>query len=303
MGSDLVALFHSLGFVLDKEGTPRISPGIIQWVARIDSTSEVLINGCDVGREIWSTGSGFAPLDMAAFETWSYDLPAGKHLLIAERDISFNLEDLPIRLHRNVVVWTKDDLSRVVGKALLEGRIQVETIDDNVKEEPQLTIGPFHPLEGDGPFFLTDSYGLDELSEQGLDSISSSPVLISGIAYLVTAIIRGPEDEEEINRIVLDFGIQTLAEELSLLNYQPRIRTIVPESSVPLDFSKLLSQRRSTPSKGGGELLRWWRVVPESINVIEKPVIAPGRRGIDPLGGNWLLNLATGKLLRSQPDN
>ena len=303
MGSDLVALFHSLGFVLDKEGIPRISPGIIQWVARIDSTSEVLINGCDVGREIWSTGSGFAPLDMAAFETWSYDLPAGKHLLIAERDISFNLDDLPIRLHRNVVVWTKDDLSRVVGKALLEGRIQVETIDDNVKEEPQLNIGPFHPLEGDGPFFLTDSYGLDELSEQGLDSISSSPVLISGIAYLVTAIIRGPEDEEEINRIVLDFGIQTLAEELSLLNYQPRIRTIVPESSVPLDFSKLLSQRRSTPSKGGGELLRWWRVVPESINVIEKPVIAPGRRGIDPLGGNWLLNLATGKLLRSQPDN
>ena len=303
MGSDLVALFHSLGFVLDKEGTTRISPGIIQWVARIDTTSEVLINGCEVGSEIWSTGSGFAPLDMAAFETWSYDLPAGKHLLIAERDISFNLDDLPIRLHRNVVVWTKDDLSRVVGKALLEGRIQVETIDDNVKEEPQLTIGPFHPLEGDGPFFLTDSYGLDELSEQGLDSISSSPVLISGIAYLVTAIIRGPEDEEEINRIVLDFGIQTLAEELSLLNYQPRIRTIVPESSAPLDFSKLLSQRRSTPSKGGGELLRWWRVVPESINVIEKPVIAPGRRGIDPLGGNWLLNLATGKLLRSQPDN
>lgn len=303
MGSDLVTLFHSLGFVLDKEGTPRISPGIIQWVARIDTTSEVLINGCDVGSEIWSTGSGFAPLDMAAFETWSYDLPAGKHLLIAERDISFNLEDLPIRLHRNVVVWTKDDLSRVVGKALLEGRLQVETIDTKFEEEPELTIGPFHPLEGDGPFFLTDSYGLDTLSEQGLDTISSSPILISGTAHLVTAILRGPDEEEEIKRIVLDFGIHTLAEELSLLNYQPRIKTIVPESSSLLDISKLLSQRRSTPSKGGGELLRWWRVVSESISVIEKPVIAPGRRGIDPLGGNWLLNLATGKLLRGQPDN
>jgi hypothetical protein len=223
MGSDLAALFHSLGFDLDQEGVPRISPGIIQWIARINATSEVLIAGCDVGSEIWSTGSGFAPLDMAAFETWSYDLPAGNHLLIAERDISFNMDDLPIRAHRNVVIWTRDDLSRVVGQALLEGRLQIDTVD----QDPEV--------------------------------------------------------------------------EISLLNYRPRINTVTPDTNSPVDFSKLLSQRRSTPSTGGGELLRWWRIVPESLKVIEKPLTAPGRRGIDPQGGYWLLNLATGKLLRRQP--
>ncbi len=301
MGSDLAALFHSLGFDLDDEGSPRLSPGIIQWVARINATSKVLISGCDVGSEIWSTGSGFAPLDMAAFETWSYDLPAGKHLLIAEREISFNLEDLPIRLHRDVVIWTKDDLSRVVGQALLEGRLQIDTVDQSIEVESEISLGPFHPLDGEGPFFLADSYGLDELSEHGLDAVSSSPVLISGTAHLVNTILRGPDEEEEISRIILDFGIHSLAGDITLLNYQPRIKKITPESNVVVDFSKLLSQRRSTPSKGGGELLRWWRIVPESLVVIEKPLIAPGRRGVDPQGGHWLLNLATGKLLRRQP--
>ena len=301
MGSDLAALFHSLGFDLDQEGAPRISPGIIQWIARINATSEVLIAGCDVGSEIWSTGSGFAPLDMAAFETWSYDLPAGNHLLIAERDISFNMDDLPIRAHRNVVIWTRDDLSRVVGQALLEGRLQIDTVDQDPEVESKIGIDPFHPLEGEGPFFLADNHGLEELNEHGLDAISSSPVLIYGTAHLVSAILRGPEEEEEITRIILDFGIHSLAGEISLLNYRPRINTVTPDTNSPVDFSKLLSQRRSTPSTGGGELLRWWRIVPESLKVIEKPLTAPGRRGIDPQGGYWLLNLATGKLLRRQP--
>jgi len=300
MGSDLAALFHSLGFDLDQEGVPRISPGIIQWIARINATSEVLISGCDVGREIWSTGSGFAPLDMAAFETWSYDLPAGNHLLIAEREISFNIDDLPIRSHRNVVIWTRDDLSRVVGQALLEGRLQIDAVEEVLEVESEISKDPFYPLEGEGPFFLADSHGLEELNEHGLDAISSSPVLICGTAHLVSAILRGPEDEEEIKRIILDFGIHSLAGEISLLNYRPRINTVTPDTNTPVDFSKLLSQRRSTPSSGGGELLRWWRIVSESLEVIEKPIIAPGRKGIDPQGGYWLLNLATGKLLRRQ---
>ena len=300
MGSDLAALFHSLGFDLDKEGVPHVSPGIIQWIARINATSEVLIPGCDAGREIWSTGSGFAPLDMAAFETWSYDLPAGKHLLIAEREISFKLDDLPIRPHRNVVIWTKDDLSRVVGQALLEGRLQIDAVEQVLEVESEISIDPFHPLEGEGPFVLADSHGLEELNEHGLDAISSSPVLICGTAHLVSAILLGPEAEEEITRVILDFGIHSLAGDISLLNYRPRISTVTPEINTPVDFSKLLSQRRSTPSTGGGELLRWWRVDPESLKVIEKPIIAPGRRGIDPQGGHWLLNLATGKLLRRQ---
>lgn len=300
MGSDLAALFHSLGFVLDQDGSPRTSPGIIQWIARINATSEVSISGCDVGSEIWSTGSGFAPLDMAAFETWSYDLPAGKHLLVSEREISFNIDDLPIRAHRNVVIWTKDDLSRVVGKALLEGRLNIDAVEQITEVESEIERGPFYPIEGDGPFFLADGHGLEELNQQGLDSVSSNPVLICGTAHLVSAILRGPESEEEITSIILNFGIHSVAKDISLLNYRPRINSVTPVFDAPIDFSALLSQRRSTPSTGGGELLRWWRIDPESVQVTEKPLIAPGRRGIDPQGGYWLLNLATGKLLREQ---
>jgi hypothetical protein len=178
--------------------------------------------------------------------------------------------------------------------------LQIDVTEDVIEDEVEVSVSPFYPLEGEGPFFLADSHGLEELSEQGLDAISSSPVLIRGTAHLVSAILRGPEEEEEIARIILDFGIPYLTGRISLLNYRPRINTVTPDTNSIIDYSKLLSQRRSTPSVGGGELLRWWRIDVESLAVIEKPLIAPGRRGIDPLGGHWLLNLATGQLLRRQ---
>ena len=61
--------------------------------------------GFTEGMEIWITGSGLAKLDLAGFETWLMDAPRGNHLLISEREISFDSSQMFTRNDRNVVLW------------------------------------------------------------------------------------------------------------------------------------------------------------------------------------------------------
>ena len=137
MGLDLVAVLRKLGVSLDTNSAPITPPGMVSWLGRLFDVSPEHSNlGMLEGMELWSSGQGFAPLDLAGIETWLFDAPRGNHLVIAERKITFDKSDAPHREGRNLTIWTQNDLAEFIGHAVIDGRLIIVDELESVEEEP-----------------------------------------------------------------------------------------------------------------------------------------------------------------------
>ena len=290
MALDMVAVLRRLGVSIDTQSPPITSPGVISWLGRLyDVTPEHSNLGMKEGMEVWSSGQGFAPLDLAGIETWLFDAPRGDHLIIAERKITFDIQQAPSRDGRNLVIWTLNDMAAFIGHAVIEGRLQIldEVLEDEEESEQEL-------FSGDGPFTLKPNNDFSPLESKGLDISMAKPVLIPAKLHKVIGLLKGP-GEDEVCRWVLNCGGLQILHEFELLDRSPMLNheqlEIVPEP----DFSELLSERRSH-SDGMGDLLRWWTFDSESANVVTYSVLVPAHKGKDAMGSTWILDGVSNKL-------
>ncbi len=290
MGLDLVAVMKRLGVSLDTDSAPITPPGIISWLGRLyDVSPQHSKLGISEGMEVWTSGQGFAPLDIVGIETWLFDAPRGDHLIIAERKMAFNIEDAPSREDRTVTLWTQNDLAAFIGHAVIDGRLVIideeELVDD--VSEPEL-------FSGKGPFTLKPTNDFSILEVEGLDVSMAKPVLIPAKVHNVKGTLRGP-GEEEVNRWVLNCGGLFIIPELELLAKSPLLNheTLIIDSEPK--FGDLLSERR-TYSDGMGDLLRWWIFDSETAIVTDFDVLVPAHKGTSATGSTWILDGVSGEL-------
>ena len=290
MALDLVALLRRLGVSIDSESPPITAPGVISWLGRIYDVSPEISNlGMKDGMEIWSSGKGFAPLDLAGVETWLFDAPRGSHLVIAERKISFDRENTPSRDGRELKIWKLDEFAAFIGHAVIDGRLEI--LEEEVVEHIQTELDIF---SGDGPFVLKPTNDFTELESKGLDISMAKPVLIPANLHKVTGILKGP-GEDEICKWVLNCGGLHILNDFELLENPPMIRHDNLEIHENPDFTDLLSERRSH-SDGMGDLLRWWYFDGESANIETYNVLVPAHKGIDAFGADWIFDGVSSKL-------
>lgn len=283
MGLDMVAVLRRLGVSIDTNSPPITPPGVISWLGRLyDVTPEHSNLGMKEGMELWTSGQGFAPLDLAGIETWFFDAPRGEHLIIAERKITFDVEQMPSRPGRNLTIWKLRDIAAFIGYAVIDGRLLIidEDTEQIIESEPEL-------FSGNGPFTLKPCNDFSSLDENGLDVSMAKPVLIPARLHNVTGLLKGP-GEDEISRWVLNCGGLHLIGEVELLERAPFLN----QESLPIveepDFSDILSERRSH-SDGMGDLLRWWKFDNETVNLKTYDVLVPAHKGINALGQTWIL--------------
>ena len=290
MGLDLVAVMRKLGVSIDVDSPPITSPGVISWLGRLyDVSPEHSQQGLVDGMEVWTSGQGFAPLDLVGIESWLFDAPRGDHLIIAERRLTFDLKDTPSRDGRNLSIWPQDKLASFIGHAVLDGSLVIiENLEEEEhSEEPEL-------FSGTGPFTLKPLNDFSALEGKGYDISMAKPVLIPAILYRVTGVVRGPV-EDEVTRWVLNCDGLHVIDEVEVLERSPMLNHVLLHIEENPKFSDALSERRSF-SDGMGELLRWWKFDDSSANSAEYNVLVPAHKGSDALGNEWVLNGLTGKI-------
>lgn len=290
MGLDMVAVLRKLGVSIDTNSPPITPTGVISWLGRLyDVSPEHSRLGMIEGMEIWTTGQGFAPLDLAGVEIWLIDAPRGDHLLIAERKTTFSKSQLPSREGRNLVLWELKDLAAFIGHAVIDGRLVIldETEEESLEEESEM-------FSGIGPFALRPKNDFSVLEEAGLDVSMAKPILIPAILHKVTGLLKGP-GEDEICRWVLNCGGLYVIHDVELLEKPPLLNHEILEIESDPDFTELLSERR-THSDGMGDLLRWWTFDSDSANVESYDVLVPAHKGMDAQGNNWIMNGVSTKL-------
>ncbi|MDP6869408.1 MAG: hypothetical protein QGI21_01375 [Candidatus Poseidoniaceae archaeon] len=290
MGPELLPLLNSLGVSLDCGSIPLTSPGVISWLGRIkEVTPEQMKNGLSPGMEVWTSGQGFAPLDLASVESWLIDTPRGDHLLIALRELSMDISDIPIRQGRSVIVWSKNDLAAFVGKAVLDGTLflsdeKLETELDDESQDQILFIGS-------GPFVLKAEADFTVVDEAGLDLASSRPILLEARIHRVIGTIKGPE-EETVDSWVLDCEGLFKVDNVELFQRAPMLRRQKMNLAANPDFTDSLSERRAHDD-GFGSLLHWWRFQNDSAKVETYNVLVPAHMGKNGYGETWIFNNLT----------
>ena len=293
MSLDLVAVMKRLGVSLDTDSAPITPPGMISWLGRLhDVSPEHFSIGMSDGMDVWTSGHGFAPLDLAGIETWMFDVPLGKHLIIAERKITFNLEDTPSRNGRLLTIWTQNDLAAFIGHAIIDGRLVIVEDEEvvEIESEPEL-------FAGDGPFTLKPKNDFTQLESEGLDISMAKPVLIPAKLHIVKGMLKGPV-EDEVSRWVLNCGGLHIIHELEFLERSPLLNHDILVIEPEPNFTDILSERRAH-SDGMGDLLRWWKFDNESAIVETHDVLVPAHKGIDATGKKWILDGVLGRLHRN----
>lgn len=284
MGLDLVAVLRRLGVSIDSGSPPITEPGVITWIGRVYDVSPEQYNlGIREGMELWTTGHGFAPLDRAGVESWLFDAPRGSHLVIAERRVNFELNDLPSRAGRLLKLWQLDDFAAFIGHAVIDGRLSI------IEEEPEnLEEDETDMFAGSGPFVLKPTSDFSSLEPRGLDISMAKPVLLPAKLHKVRGLLKGPE-VEEIDRWVLNCGGLHILESVEILVRPPMLNQEILEIVENPDFSEALSQRRPH-SEGMGDLLHWWKFDRESEKIETFDVLIPAHKGQDVSGNYWILD-------------
>lgn len=283
MGLDLVAVLRRLGVSIDSGSPPITEPGVITWIGRVYDVSPEQYNlGIREGMELWTTGHGFAPLDRAGVESWLFDAPRGSHLVIAERRVNFELNDLPSRTGRLLKLWQLDDFAAFIGHAVIDGRLSIieEELENLEEDETDM-------FAGSGPFVLKPTSDFSSLEPRGLDIAMAKPVLLPAKLHKVSGLLKGPE-VEEIDRWVLNCGGLHILESVEILVRPPMLNQEILEIVENPDFSEALSQRRPH-SEGMGDLLHWWKFDKESEKIETFDVLIPAHKGQDVSGNYWIL--------------
>lgn len=284
MGLDLVAVLRRLGVSIDTGSPPVSEPGVISWLGRVYDVSPEQNNlGLSEGMELWTTGQGFAPLDIAGVESWLFDAPRGSHLVIAERKVNFDLIDLPSRDGRLLKLWQLDDFAAFIGHAVIDGRLNI--IEDDEEDIEEEEIGMF---AGPGPFVLKPMNDFSSLESRGLDVGMAKPVLVPARIHKVRGLLKGPETEE-IESWVLNCGGFHVLESLEILERIPMLNQEILEIVENPDFSEILSQRRPH-SEGMGDLLHWWKFDSKSQKIDTFEVLIPAHKGQDVSGNFWIFD-------------
>ena len=284
VGLDLVAVLRHLGVSIDAGSPPVTEPGVITWLGRVyDVTPDQHNLGMREGMELWTTGHGFAPLDRAGVESWLFDAPRGRHLVIAERSVNFAVEDLPSRVGRILKLWKLDDFAAFIGHAVIDGRLSIIEEEAENPEEDEIDM-----FSGPGPFVIRPVNDFTLLEEKGLDITMGKPVLVPGLLHKVRGILKGP-DVEEIERWVLNCGGFHILKNVELLIRPPMLNQERLGIDDNPDFSEILSQRR-THSEGMGDLLHWWRFDSETQKVDTYEVLIPAHKGQDVSGNYWIFD-------------
>ena len=238
MGLDLVAVLRRLGVSIDSGSPPVMEPGVISWLGRVYDISPEQHNlGLSEGMELWTTGQGFAPLDIVGVESWLFDAPRGSHLVIAERKVNFDLIDLPSRTGRLLKLWQLDDLAAFIGHAVIDGRLSI--IEEEAKDVEEEEINMF---AGPGPFVLKPVNDFSALESRGLDISMAKPVLVPAKLHKVRGLLKGPAIDE-IESWLLNCGGFHLLKSVEILERPPMLNQEILEIAENPDFSEILSQR------------------------------------------------------------
>ena len=284
MGLDLVAVLRRLGVSIDTGSPPVSEPGVISWLGRVYDVSPEQHNlGLREGMELWTTGQGFAPLDIVGVESWLFDAPRGSHLVIAERKVNFDLIDLPSRDGRLLKLWQLDDFAAFIGHAVIDGRLSIIEEDGEDVEEEEIDI-----FAGPGPFVLKPMNDFSSLESRGLDVWMAKPVLVPARLHKVRGLLKGPEIEE-IESWVLNCGGFHVLESIEILERTPMLNQEILEIVEDPDFSEILSQRRPH-SEGMGDLLHWWKFDSKSQKIDTFDVLIPAHKGQDISGNFWIFD-------------
>ena len=284
MGLDLVAVLRRLGVSIDSGSPPVTEPGVITWLGRVYDVSPEQYNlGLSEGMELWTTGQGFAPLDIAGVESWLFDAPRGSHLVIAERKVNFDIIDLPSRTGRLLKLWQLDDFAAFIGHAVIDGRLSIIEEEAEVGDEEEIDM-----FAGPGPFVLKPKNDFSPLESRGLDISMAKPVLVPARLHNVRGLLRGPA-VEEIESWLLNCGGFHILESVDILESPPMLNQEILEIVEDPDFSEILSQRR-THSEGMGDLLHWWKFDSKSQKIDTFDVLIPAHKGQDISGNYWIFD-------------
>lgn len=294
MGLDLVAVLRRLGVSIDSGSPPVTEPGVITWLGRVYDVSPEQYNlGLSEGMELWTTGQGFAPLDIAGVESWLFDAPRGSHLVIAERKVNFDIIDLPSRTGRLLKLWQLDDFAAFIGHAVIDGRLSI--IEEEAKDVDEEEIDMF---AGPGPFVLKPKNDFSPLESRGLDISMAKPVLVPARLHNVRGLLRGPA-VEEIESWLLNCGGFHILESVDILESPPMLNQEFLEIVEDPDFSEILSQRRPH-SEGMGDLLHWWKFDSKSQKIDTFDVLIPAHKGQDMRGNYWIFDSVSSTLHLNQ---
>jgi hypothetical protein len=253
--------------------------------------------GLTEGMEVWTAGQGFAPLDSPSIESWLFDVPRGDHLLIVERIMSFEIDEVIGREGRTLTIWNRENLSAFIGYGVLDGEIKLLE-DSEVEEEITEERGLFN---GEGPFALKPITDFSVVEEAGLDLGQGRPILLNGLIHVVQGKLKGPNQEHEIEGIVLNCGGLSKLHSVELLERAPMLNRVDIGTENELNFFDVLSERRSEESEEGmGGLLRWWRFDNDTATYETYNVLVPAHQGPEPGPGTWILNGVTNVLYRNQ---
>ena len=296
MGPDLTSLLEKLGVVFEYSSKPVVMPGVIQWLGRISEVNpEQMKNGLAEGMEVWTSGQGFAPIDLPSVESWLFDAPRGSHLLLAERKINFDKINAPKREGRELVIWTRNEIATFIGLSILDGTI--ELLESDVTESINYVESDEFILEKPGIKVLKPINDFSALEEAGLNVALAKPVLLPAKVHRVTGMLKGPE-EIKIERIVINCGGLHIISNLQLLPRTPMLNRFDLEIETEPDFSILLSERR-IHSEGLGDLLHWWRFDNDSAVVDTYDVLVPAHKGLEVNEKSWILDGVSSKLHRN----
>ncbi len=283
MAFDLLKVLEHLDVNVDQSSKPLVPVGIITWLGRLYNIHPDHVKfGFSEGMEVWVTGRGFAKLDLVGFETWLMDAPRGDHLLISEREISFDITKIHTRTDRNVVLWTREKLASFIGEAIIENRIQIFE-----EEEIEVSLDPAFIFEGTGPFAIKPQNDFQILEENNLKISQATPVLIPAIIHRVKGKIVGP-DSVEIEKWVLNCQGLKVVDNIEILQRPPLLNKERLDIIENPKFAEVLSERK-THNEKMGELLYWWKFDEGSASIENFEVLIPGHVGYGPSGEKWIL--------------
>jgi len=267
-----------------------------------------------IGTHVWHAHDGWAPLDHLEIERWLVDTPNGTHWLLSERPL--RLEQRPQRTGVDYDVWGPDRFAQWLGDAVLNGDLNANVPQNTppsvVEVEAVERTPPTQKIVG--PSALRPQIELEPVLERlTLTHANPRPVLLSARIWVVTGILRGPDDsadrqwwellEDPFTGEIDHLGkIETLDFIPSLERIEPKLW--VNEAEIAPILAGLCEERRHytvTESTGEnqvqGSVLQWWKLDPSSAEMTPRLALLPAWQLEIPERGTALVHGLTGQLI------
>ena len=319
VGVDFGATLQQLGVTFEFQHRYSEKEGIWKYIGEISHLPKILTETeIKTGMQVWYCEDSWMPIGRLEFDRWQVDVIDGEHWIVCCRPIEYHFESH--NSNQNVVVWSRDDLTKLIGDAMLKGLIGDFSIESFLSQE-RVEINPIDDWSAQqiplGPIAISPEIEIDDiLKDKGLSGIPLEPVLLECWLWFVDGVMEGPNGTSNERRWILkedpfDNSLKVIEKPMSL-PHAPKIQSLgksscLSEQAVINRLPKLCDERKSekmaNSSDDGvslGNLMRWWRINVKNAKLHRLQLLQPAWFGTFPIEGSSLLHGGSGEIIPYQ---